>query len=218
MTEHPNVSRVEHRRYGQHDTDEEHYLEWLTTLRHQGASRASENRRKKTRLLLFPRNNRRTDTMWPSTASFVSTRVRRTLLALTGVILMIQHAAADCQCGYSAAVGNTSADAQQGQETFVFTDLIEAFFPNISDISRNTDWVRQEWNTSAAQARGTYGQMFAVDNVATQEGADGLQITVRSDVVEGMLSGGEIDSARLDVSYGSFRSSLRLTDVAGTVC
>lgn len=160
------------------------------------------------------------DAMWPSTTSFVTTKVSRTLLALTGVILLIQLAAADCECGYSATVGNTSsADAQQqGQETFVFTDLIEAFFPNISDVSRNTDWVRQEWNTTAAQARGTYGQMFAVDNVETRDGADGLQITVRSDAVEGMLSGGEIDSARLDVSYGSFRSSLRLTDVAGTVC
>lgn len=148
--------------------------------------------------------------MWPST-----TRVSRVLLALTVVIVLIH---ADCECGYSAAIGNTSADAQQGQEAFVFTDLIEAFFPNISDVSRNTDWVRQEWNTSAAQARGTYGQMFAVDNVETREGVDGLQITVRSASVEGMLSGGEIDSARLDVSYGSFRSSLRLTDVAGTVC
>lgn len=154
--------------------------------------------------------------MWPSIPNIVTARVSRTLLVLTNVILLIQHAAADCECGYSATVSNSSSGSSQ-QETFVFTDLIEVNFPNISDIT-NTDWVRQEFNTSAAQARGTYGQMFAVDNVETRAAGDGLQITVRSGVVEGMLSGGEIDSARLDVSYGSFRSSLRLTDVAGTVC
>lgn len=140
---------------------------------------------------------------------------------LANAILLIQQAAADCECGYATVSNSSSSDTPQQQqqqgETFVFTDLIEANFANISDVSKNTDWVRQEFNTSAAQARGAYGQMFAVDNVETTGGGDGLGLTVRSDVVEGMLSGGEIDSARLDVSYGSFRSSLRLTDVAGTV-
>lgn len=154
--------------------------------------------------------------MWPSIPNIVTVRASRTLLMLTNVIFLIQHVAADCQCGYSITVSNSSSDTRQ-DETFVFTDLIEANFAN-SDISKNTDWVRQKFNTSATQARGTYGQMFAVDNVEAREGGDGLEIVVRSDVVEGMLSGGEIDSARLDVSYGSFRSSLRLTDVGGTVC
>lgn len=155
--------------------------------------------------------------MWPFIHRLVNARASRTLLLLTSITLLIQHAAADCECGYSATVSNSSTDTQT-EETFVFTDLIEANFANISDISKNTDWVRQAFNTTASQARGTYGQMVAVDNVETGEGGDGLEITVRSDVVEGMLSGGEIDSARLDVSYGSFRSSLRLTDVSGTVC
>lgn len=158
--------------------------------------------------------------MWPSNPNIATARASRALLVLTNVILLIQHAAADCECGYSTTVSNSSSDSpQQQEETFVFTDLIEANFANISEISKNTDWVRQAFNTSAAQARGTYGQMVAVDNVEeAREGGDGLEIVVRSDVVEGMLSGGEIDSARLDVSYGSFRSSLRLTDVDGTVC
>lgn len=160
--------------------------------------------------------------MWPSIPNIITARATRTLLVLTNVLLLLQHAAADCECGYSAAVSNSSSSSsgspQQQGETFVFTDLIEANFPNITDIAENTDWMRQAFNTSAAQARGTYGQMFAVDNVETREGGSGLEITVRSGVVEGMLSGGEIDSARLDVSHGSFRSSLRLTDVAGTVC
>lgn len=156
--------------------------------------------------------------MWSSTPTTVTTRVGTALLVLTNVILLIQHVVADCECGYSASVSNSSSDGAQQEETFVFTDLIEANFANISDISKDTDWVRQEFNKSAAQARGTYGQKFAVDNVETRGRGDGLQIVVQSDVVEGMLSGGEIDSARLDVSYGTFRSSLRLTDVGGTVC
>lgn len=155
--------------------------------------------------------------MWPSIHRLVNARTSRTLLALTNILLLVQHATADCECGYSATVSNSSTDTQK-EQTFVFTDLIEANFANIIHISKNTDWVRQAFNTTASQARGTYGQMVAVDNVETGEGGDGLEITVRSDAVEGMLSGGEIDSARLDVSYGSFRSSLRLTDVSGTVC
>lgn len=162
-------------------------------------------------------NIRKTDVMWPFIHRLVNARASRTLLLLTSITLLIQHAAADCECGYSATVSNSSTNTQT-EETFVFTDLIEANFANISDISKNTDWVRQAFNTTASQARGTYGQMVAVDNVETGEEGNGLEITVRSDVVEGMLSGGEIDSARLDVSYGSFRSSLRLTDVSGTVC
>ncbi|KAJ0109544.1 glycoside hydrolase family 16 protein [Diaporthe amygdali] len=155
--------------------------------------------------------------MWPSKPSIATTRIGRTVLWLASAILLSQHALADCECGYSTSVSNTTDTQQQQQQSFVFTDLIEANFANVSDISKNTDWVRQEFNTSATQARGTYGEMFAVDNVEAREGGDGLQITVRSDVVEDMLSGGEIDSARLDVFYGSFRSSLKLTDVGGTV-
>jgi hypothetical protein len=157
--------------------------------------------------------------MWFSTG--------RTLLTLTSIVVLVQHALADCECGYSATVSinfTTSESQQQlGEERVVFTDLIEANFANISDISQDTDWVRQEFNTSATMARGYYGEMFSVENVDTRQGDEGnddgaLQIVVRSGVVEGMLSGGEIDSARLDISCGSFRSSLRLTDVAGTVC
>ncbi|KAI3393679.1 hypothetical protein diail_3816 [Diaporthe ilicicola] len=179
--------------------------------------------------------------MWPPKPNTNPTKKKgsSSLRSLTGAVLLLSHRAlADCECGYSAAVSSSSSSSstdtqqQQQQQTFVFTDLIEANFANISDISRNTDWARQAFNTSAGQARGTYGQMAAVDNVETTRGQGGdgqgdddggggdrgsLQIRVRSGVVDGMLSGGEIDSARLDVFYGTFRSSLRLTDVAGTV-
>ncbi|KUI65094.1 Beta-glucanase [Cytospora mali] len=139
------------------------------------------------------------------------------LIALASALLLLHRALADCECGYSTTVNSNSSEGTTQQ--YVFTDLIETNFANISDISKNTDWVRQAFNTTAEGARGTYGEMFAVDNVETQDEAngDGLQITVRSGEVQGMLSGGEIDTARLDVFYGTFRSSVRLTDVNGTV-
>ncbi|ROW17591.1 hypothetical protein VPNG_00567 [Cytospora leucostoma] len=139
------------------------------------------------------------------------------ITALASALLLSQRVVADCECGYSAKV--SSSTSEKTQQRYVFTDLIETNFANISDVSKNTDWVRQAFNTTASAARGTYGQMFAVDNVETQDKAngDGLQITVRSDVVDGRLSGGEIDTARLDILHGTFRSSVRLTDVSGTV-
>lgn len=139
------------------------------------------------------------------------------LITLASAILLSQRVLADCECGYSTTVSSNSSE--DTPEKYVFTDLVETNFANISDVSKNTDWVRQAFNTTAESARGTYGEMFAVDNVETQHevNGSGLQIIVRSDEVEGLLSGGEIDSSRLDVFYGTFRSSLRLTDVSGTV-
>lgn len=127
---------------------------------------------------------------------------------------------ADCECGYRVNVNTTGANSTitttSTSAQYVLTDLIETNFVNISDISKNTDWVRQAFNVSATLARGAYGQMTAVENVNSTEG-DGLEITVRSGTTEGMVQGGEIDTARLDVFYGTFRSSMRLTDVSGTV-
>lgn len=157
------------------------------------------------------------------------TETRASLRSLvSGLLLCLPHRAlADCECGYRVSVNTTNAnitadettddnDSAWQLERYVLTDLIETNFANISDISKNTDWVRQAFNTTAAQARGTYGQMTAVENVNSTEG-DGLQITVRAGTTDGMVQGGEIDTARLDVFYGTFRSSMRLTDVSGTV-
>lgn len=133
-------------------------------------------------------------------------------MALLGFLAGLRNlVAADCQCGYSTPVGD---DATQQ----VFTDLIETDFSKIPDVSENTDWARQAFNVTAQRARGGAGEMFAVENVGTAS-SDGtaLELTVRSSQVDGMVSGAEIDTARLDVFYGSFRSSLRLTNVSGTV-
>ncbi|KAF3770432.1 family 16 glycoside hydrolase, partial [Cryphonectria parasitica EP155] len=85
------------------------------------------------------------------------------------------------------------------------------------NIAKNTDWVRQNWSEDATIARGSYGEMMNVDNAVSSEG-DGLQITVvGGSETDGDVQGGEVDSARLDVSYGTFRSSMKLTGIAGTV-
>lgn len=126
-------------------------------------------------------------------------------------------ALADCECGYRMSVNTTkTSTSETSAEQYVLTDLIETNFANISDVSQNTDWIRQAFNTTAAQARGLYGQMTAVDNVESTEGT-GLELTVRAGTTDDMVQGGEIDTARLDVFYGTFRSSMRLTNVSGTV-
>lgn len=130
-------------------------------------------------------------------------------------------ARADCECGYRVSVHTTTDDDTATQQQYVLTDLLETNFANMSgDVAQNTDWVRQAFNTTAAQARGAYGQMTAVDNVNIVDDGDsgnGLELTVRAGTTEGMVQGGEIDTARLDVFYGTFRSSMRLTNVSGTV-
>jgi hypothetical protein len=151
--------------------------------------------------------------------------VSRLLLAATALLLsLINSVEADCECGYATTIEN---------DAYVFTDLIETDFTRLSDISTNTDWVRQEFNISNAKARGSFGEMFAVQNIFTeavsgQRSADsgagrasngqpaGLQLVVRESQVQEMVPVAEIDTARLDVVFGSYRAGLKLTDVSGT--
>ncbi|KAK3375379.1 glycoside hydrolase family 16 protein [Podospora didyma] len=143
-------------------------------------------------------------------------------------LLLSTLALADCECGYSLSTTGPSSSS-----TYVFTDLVESNFACLHDISKNTDWVRQEFNLSKSRARGEYGEMFAVDNVATNpmqidnadsgrlgaEGSEdsaGLQLIVRRELVEEMVPVAEIDTHRLDMFWGSFRASMRMTNVSGT--
>jgi hypothetical protein len=119
----------------------------------------------------------------------------------------VQHVRADCDCGYSAAIGSSDA-------THLFTDLIETDFTKLTNVSWNTDWQRQAFNVSAEDARGTYGEMTAVDNVAA--GAGALTLTVRSNLVQDMVPTAEIDSTRLDLLWGTFRAGMKLSSIPGT--
>lgn len=135
-----------------------------------------------------------------------------------------QLAKADCECGYRVTIPSNGTNAtltgfaSSMSQQYILTDLLETNFANISDVSKNTDWIRQAFNKTAQQSLGTYGEMMAVDNVESVLG-NGLEITLRgeADLVEGMVQGGEIDSNRTDMFYGTFRSSMKLTSVSGTV-
>lgn len=132
----------------------------------------------------------------------------RLALLFVAVSLFLGCAVADCECGYSATVDGTR---------HVFTDLIESDFTRVGDIADDTDWRRQAFNESSERARGDFGEMFAVDNVDAGEGADeGLQLLVRGQEVDDMVPGAEIDTARTDVLWGTFRASMKLTSVSGT--
>ena len=139
---------------------------------------------------------------------------RPTPLLLVLLVFFSTWVAAYCECGYSTTVGDET-------DPFVFTDLIESNFAQIQDIAQHTDWVRQEFNLSEERARGDFGELFAPDNVASVDpssspGGGGLALTVRSQLVDDMVPGAEIDTKRLDVFWGTFRASMKLSGSPGT--
>lgn len=138
---------------------------------------------------------------------------RQRLYLLVLIVSFSTWAAGYCECGYSTTVGNDT-------EPFVFTDLIESNFAQIQDVAEDTDWVRQEFNLSQERARGDFGELFAPGNVASlspnSNPAGGLALTVRSQLVDDMVPGAEIDTRRLDVFWGTFRASMKLSGSPGT--
>ncbi|KXX74996.1 Beta-glucanase [Madurella mycetomatis] len=136
-------------------------------------------------------------------------------------IYLFAFASADCECGYSTAL-NISGD---NGGTAVFTDLIESDFTTLTDIAQDTEWVRQAFNLTRERARGDYGEMFDVGNVVVhssstqgdgEQDIPGLRLIVKKDLVEGMVPVAEIDTQRLDLFWGTFRASMKMTDVPGT--
>ncbi|KAL2258269.1 hypothetical protein VTK26DRAFT_8503 [Humicola hyalothermophila] len=140
--------------------------------------------------------------------------------------LLLAPALADCECGYLSTIGDS--------EHALFTDLLETDFARVDDIAKDTDWVRQAFNLTEERARGDHGEMFAVENVfgyhddGGEEGGTseaeswngersrGLKLLVGSRLVDGMVPVAEIDTQRLDIFWGTFRASMKLTDVPGT--
>jgi len=141
---------------------------------------------------------------------------------LAALVSLATIVSADCECGYATTIDD---------KHYTFTDLIETDFAHLSDISTNTDWIRQAFNITSDKARGSFGEMFAVQNIYTNpnpsnvrvedgNGSDGqpagLQLIVKAAQVEDMVPVAEIDTNRTDVIFGSFRTGLKLTDVPGT--
>lgn len=144
------------------------------------------------------------------------------LLAILCLSLLLDGAAADCECGYSSTVSSA---------TYHFTDLLESDFLHLANISKDTDWQRQVFNVSSAAARGDYGESAELRNIILNpllnntaytgpgvlDGDIGLQLLVRGGIpVDGMVSVAEIDSSRTDMFWGSYRASLKLTALPGT--
>ncbi|KAK4169284.1 beta-glucanase [Cladorrhinum sp. PSN259] len=142
-------------------------------------------------------------------------------------------ALADCECGYSLSLDLTGSDSlPASHHVALFTDLIESDFTRFDDISQNTDWVRQAFNLTKDRARGDYGEMFAVENAVVsptsqtkgpsggenneEEEEAGLKLMVHSEPIENMISVAEIDTRRLDMFWGTFRASMKMTDQKGT--
>ncbi|KAJ9154854.1 Glycoside hydrolase, family 16 [Pleurostoma richardsiae] len=154
----------------------------------------------------------------------LSSRVTRRALTLLLLSLLGISVHADCECGYAVT-------DDRGDSRHVFTDLIESDFAALPDISINTDWARQAFNMTATTARGKFGEMFTVEDVSTSTHSGtantgvgaannvedaGLQLVVRATQVDDMIPAAEIDTTRLDVWWGTFRASMKLTAVSGT--
>ncbi|KAG9242154.1 glycoside hydrolase family 16 protein [Calycina marina] len=133
---------------------------------------------------------------------------------------------AECECGYSTVV-NGSVDTL----SYVFTDVIEADFLHIRNISLDTDWRRQNFSFTPEQGRGPYGMNYTIDNVVSNPidkptdwsgpgvfGPNaGVQLSVSPGIPsDGYIKGAELNSAREDLLWGTYRAGLKLTRVSGT--
>ncbi|KAL6414872.1 Beta-glucanase [Ilyonectria robusta] len=122
-----------------------------------------------------------------------------------------------CECGYAAtAPGN--------DEHMIFMDLLETDFTQANDLSWNRDWIPQQFNVSAENGRGEYGKSFMPSNIISlstegggrPSGGSGLGLRVGSAIGEDAVSAAEIDTARSDLHWGSYRAGMELTATNGT--
>ncbi|KAL7918526.1 glycoside hydrolase family 16 protein [Trichoderma austrokoningii] len=149
---------------------------------------------------------------------------------LLGILLLAlpRLVAADCECGFVTHASmqkqarNSSAPAQ-----LFFTNMMESKFFELKNISLDSTWKRQQYNVSARAGRGEYGKTFAVNNVYSvpstggdeadsNSGNDGIALVVGSSVGNSSVPVAELDSARSDMAFGSYRAGMKLTPVNGT--
>ncbi|KAK6505149.1 hypothetical protein TWF481_007070 [Arthrobotrys musiformis] len=133
---------------------------------------------------------------------------------------------AACECGYSV---NSTSDLEYA----VFTDLLESDFTKIKNFKDDTDWQPQVWELDPKRALGPYGRATRLEaiipnpalNISLNSrgiygGHAGLNLIVPRNytVINGekYLIGAELDSARNDMFYGTFRVGYRTTKWPGT--
>jgi hypothetical protein len=75
-----------------------------------------------------------------------------TAMLLGGIALFSEPVAGFCECGYVAEIAAGSV-----ANSFLFTDVLESDFLHIKNIKADTDWSIQNYDVSAAAARGPYG-------------------------------------------------------------
>ncbi|KAI5812118.1 concanavalin A-like lectin/glucanase domain-containing protein [Pyronema omphalodes] len=141
-----------------------------------------------------------------------------------GVIsLQALQVLANCECGYTV---NTN-----GTESALYTEVLETDFSLTKDVSLDTDWVVQEWKVESGPSHGPYGRETKRANViANPSGNDqtkpqigqngspaGIELFVRKLQGNSQYVGvAEIDSARTDMFYGSFRAGINVPKTKGT--
>lgn len=136
------------------------------------------------------------------------------ILPLTHLLATARLVSGACECGYSI-------ENPQGESQIVFTDRLETKFSQLHNISEGHDWVAQNFTVSAADGRGNFSKAFLPNNVnthGTKSGdGSGLELRVRSAVnKDDAIPSSEVDTARLDLHWGSFRAEMKLTDIKGT--
>jgi len=129
---------------------------------------------------------------------------------------------AACECGYSV---NSTSDSNYA----VFTELMENDFLHTStDDLKEVGWQPQEYNVTSTNARGPFGKSMELTNIVTNpfkkgwsgeadHGGDaGLELWVRGDHQDGLVSGAELVTMRNDSLLGSFRVGMKLSNSSGT--
>ena len=121
-------------------------------------------------------------------------------------------AAADCDCGYTTDVGTGSTLSK-----VLFTEAFETDFRHVADL-KPSEWRPQTYNKTAEQSHGRYGRMYSNSStVPVTEGSEpGLELDVRSQVVDDMVLSGEVAAKRKDFYHGTYRTSVKLSSEVGT--
>ena len=140
------------------------------------------------------------------------------------IATIVRLVSANCQCGYEMTINNATSPS-------LFTDLIETDFLHLPNVTLDTDWHPQEFPVTAAAGRGPYGMNFTIQNTVSNPvlnatkwtgpgefgGDPGLQLSVNGGIpANGYVQVAEIDSARDDLLWGTYRAAMKLTLVPGT--
>ncbi|PKS12918.1 hypothetical protein jhhlp_000259 [Lomentospora prolificans] len=146
------------------------------------------------------------------------------VIALAASSLSVVNA--DCECGYITNVGGS-------KEKTAFAELLESDFTRADAINSENNWMVASFNISKEETHGIYGLNFRPSNVVTFANKkvplaraeiakpaklpnQGLELVVSSKLEQDMASVAELDSRRADLKYGSYRTSMKLTDMPGT--